>query len=168
MSGSGNIFELRRWMYMHRDAKGRVTKEYLVGLETLMHQADSTPFVQENGKMFCSCRKCNNLKLTNRENVRKHLINRGFTTNYYIWFQHGEDYNYDQNEASSSNSNFQEEPVDHHLHNEHSYHQEEQKVDYDRVHEMVADAFVPQDEDEEPNINAKKFYKMLNAANQQL
>ena len=72
-----------------------------------------------------------------------------------------------QNEASSSNSNFQEEPVNHHLHNEHSYHQEEM-VDYDRVHDMVADAFVAHDEDEEPNIDAKKFYGMLNAANQPL
>ncbi|KAL0705397.1 hypothetical protein Bca4012_071822 [Brassica carinata] len=82
-------------MYMHRDATGRVTKEYLAGLETFMHQADSTPLAKESG----------------------------FTPNYYIWFQHGEGFNYDQNEASSSNSNFQEkEPVDHHLHNEYSYH----------------------------------------------
>ena len=41
-------------------------------------------------------------------------------------------------------------------------------VDYDRVHDMVADAFVAHDEDEEPNIDAKKFYGMLNAANQPL
>ena len=32
-------------------------------------------------------------------------------------------------------------------------------VDYDRVHDMVADAFVAHDEDEEPNIDAKKFYE---------
>ena len=152
-------------MYMHRDANGRVTKEYLAGLETFMHQADSTPLAQESGKMFYPCRKCNNSKLTKRENVWKHLINRGFKPNYYILFQHGEGFNYDQNEASSSNSNFQEkEPVDHHLHNEHSYHQEEM-VDYDRVHDMVADAFVAHDEDEEPNKDAKKFYEMLNAEN---
>ncbi|KAL0733345.1 hypothetical protein Bca4012_009555 [Brassica carinata] len=50
MSGSGNIYELRRWMYMHRDANGRVTKEYLAGLETFMHQTDSTPLAQESGK----------------------------------------------------------------------------------------------------------------------
>ena len=105
--------------------------------------------------------------MANRENVWKHLINRGFTPNCYIWFQRGEGYNY-ENEASSSNSNSQEEPVDHHLHNEHSYHQEEQMVDYDRVHDMVVDAFVGHDEDEEPNIDAKKFYEMLDAANQPL
>ena len=115
--------------------------------------------------MFCPCQKYTNSKLATRENVWKHLINRGFTPYYYIWFQHGEGYNY-ENEASSSNSNFQEEPVDHHLHNEHSYHQEEQMVDYDRVHDIVADAFVAHDEVQKPTIDAKKFYKMLDAANQ--
>ncbi|KAL0742840.1 hypothetical protein Bca4012_084353 [Brassica carinata] len=88
-------------MYMHRDANGRVTKEYLEGLEIFIHQADSTSLTQESG----------------------------FTPNYYIWYQHGEGYYYENHEASSSNSNFQEEPVDHHLHNEHSYHQKEQMVD---------------------------------------
>src|SRR5690606_40946629 len=93
----------------------REWRENLEGLETFMHQAYSTPLAQECGKMFCPCWKCNNSKLTTRENVWKHLVNRGFTPQYYIWFQHGECYNY-VNEASSSNSNFQDEPVDH-LHN---------------------------------------------------
>ena len=105
MSGDGNIMEFRRWMYTHRYANSRVTKEYLEGLETFVHQADFTPLAQESGKMFCPCRKCNNSKLTTRENVWNHLINRGFAPHYYIWFKHGEVYNYG-NEASSSNSNF--------------------------------------------------------------
>ena len=56
LSGGGNIFELRRWMYTHTDNNGRVTKEYLEGLETFMHQADSTPVAQKSGKMLCPCR----------------------------------------------------------------------------------------------------------------
>ena len=38
-------------------------------------------------------------------------------------------------------------------------------VDYDRVYDMVVDVFVVYDEDEESNIDVKKFYEMLNAAN---
>ena len=41
-------------------------------------------------------------------------------------------------------------------------------IDYDRVHDMVADAYVADDEEEEPNIDAKTFYEMLDAANQPL
>src|SRR5690606_12380529 len=57
------------------------------------------------------------------------------------------------------------EPVDH-VHNENSYQQEEPMVDYDRVHDMVTDAFIAHDDEvEKPNIDAKKFYEMLEAAN---
>ena len=40
------------------------------------------------------------------QNGRKHLYNRGFMSNYYIWFWHGEE---NMVNASSSNSNFQHE-----------------------------------------------------------
>ena len=86
MSGDGNKFELRRWIYTLKDTNRRVTKEYLEGLETFMHQAYSTPLAQEKSKMLCPCRKCNNSKLATREKVWKHLINRSFTSDYYIWF----------------------------------------------------------------------------------
>ena len=38
-------------------------------------------------------------------------------------------------------------------------------VDYDMIHDMVAKSFVA-DEVEEPNIDAKYFYEMLDVANQ--
>ncbi|CAN6870712.1 unnamed protein product [Brassica oleracea] len=44
-------------MYMHRDANGRVTKEYLAGLERFMHQADSTPLAQESACLFHKSKK---------------------------------------------------------------------------------------------------------------
>ena len=118
MAGGGSIYELRSWMYLHKDSDGRVTNAFLSGLETFMHQAGCTPITQESGKMFCPCRKCKNSKFARSETVWKHLVNRGFTPQYYIWYQHGEGYR--GNEASSSNNNFEdahhnEEP--NHLHN---------------------------------------------------
>ena len=70
-----------------------------------MYQAGNTPLTLDTGKMFCPCRKCKNSssRFARSENVWKHLLNRGFTPNYYIWFHHGEGYG--GNEASSSNSN---------------------------------------------------------------
>ena len=119
MAGGGSIYELRSWMYLHKDSDGRVTNAFLSGLETFMHQAGCTPITQESGKMLCPCRKCKNSKFARSETVWKHLVNRGFTPQYYIWYQHGEGYG--GNEASSSNNNFEdghhsEEP--NHLHNE--------------------------------------------------
>ena len=176
MAGGGSIYELRSWMYLHKDSDGRVTNAFLSGLETFMHQAGCTPITQESGKMFCPCRKCKNSKFARSETVWKHLVNRGFTPQYYIWYQHGEGYG--GNEASSSNNNFEdghhsEEP--NHLHNEYNYHQDqEQMVDHDRVQDMISDAFLETTTTiadgtgnvEEPNLDAKRFYEMLDAANQ--
>ena len=114
-------------MYSHKDSTGRVTDAFLSGLETFMYQVGCTPITQESGKMLYPCQKCKNSKFGHSETVWKHLVNRGFTPQYYIWYQHGESYG--GNEASCSNNNFEdvgnnEEP--NHLHNEYSYHQEEQ------------------------------------------
>ena len=176
MAGGGSIYELRSWMYLHKDSDGRVTNAFLSGLETFMHQAGCTPITHESGKKFCPCQKCKNSKFARSETVWKHLVNRGFTPQYYIWYQHGEGYG--GNEASSSNNNFEdghhsEEP--NHLHNEYNYHQDqEQMVDHDRVQDMISDAFLETTTTiadgtgnvEEPNLDVKRFYEMLDAANQ--
>ena len=174
MSHNGNIYEVRSWMYAHKNSAGVVTDEFLNGAEIFMYQAGNTPLTQETGKMFCPCRKCQNTKFVRSETVWKHIVNRGFTPHYYIWFHHGEGDS--RNEASSS-THFEvggnrEEPS--HLHPESSY-LEDHVVDHDRMHDMITDAFretttvaveVDNVEVEEPNLDAKRFYQMLEAANQ--
>ena len=167
-----NIYELRSWMYAHKDSSGRVTKEFLNGAEMLMYHAGQTSLTLEMGKMLCPCRKCNNTKFAASETVWKHIVNRGFTPHYYIWFNHGEADN--RNEASSSNQvenvRNREEP---HLPSESCNLQEDHMVDHDRMHDMVTDAFretrsvIEEVENVEgPNLDAKRFYEMLAAANE--
>ena len=127
-------------MYAHKDSSGRVTEEFLNGAEMFMYHAGQTSLTLETGKMFCPCRKCNNTKFAASETVWKHIVNRGFTLHYYIWFNHGEGDN--RNEASSSNQvenvRNREEP---HLPSESCNLQEDHMVDHDRMHDMVTDAF---------------------------
>src|SRR5690606_40223164 len=132
---SKNIYELRSWMYAHKDSRGRVTNEFLNGAEIFMYQTGQTFLTQETGKMFCPCCKYNNIKFAASETVWKHIVNRGFTPHYYIWFNHGEgDY---RNEASSSNHvknvRSRDEP---HLPSESNL-QGDHMVDHDRMHDMV-------------------------------
>ena len=93
-------------MYMHKDLADEVTNAFFNGLETFMYQAGFRPITQERNKMLCPCRKCNNIKIARSENVWKHLVNIGFTYQYYIWFQYGK--GYCGNEASSGHSSFQD------------------------------------------------------------
>uniref|UniRef100_A0A0D3E6Z1 Uncharacterized protein n=1 Tax=Brassica oleracea var. oleracea TaxID=109376 RepID=A0A0D3E6Z1_BRAOL len=52
MAGGGSIYELRSWMYLHKDSDGRVTNAFLSELETFMHQAGFTPITQESEVKF--------------------------------------------------------------------------------------------------------------------
>ena len=98
---SRDIYELRSWIYAHKDSTGRVISKFLNGAETFMYQARKTSLTLETCKMFCLCRKCKNTKFTQSETVRRHIVNRGFTPHYNIWFHHGEGDS--RNEASRSN-----------------------------------------------------------------
>ena len=69
---------------------GEVTKEYRAGLRGFFQQATNQPFAREHGKIFCPCRKCKNEPYLEIDTVKRHLYNRGFRPNYYIWFLHGE------------------------------------------------------------------------------
>ncbi|XP_056841656.1 uncharacterized protein LOC130494856 [Raphanus sativus] len=158
-------------MYAHKDSSGRVTDEFLSGAEIFMYQAGQTPLTNETGKMFCPCRKCNNTKFAASDTVWKHIVNIGFTPHYYIWCNHGEGDS--RNEASSSNQveNVRNR-VEPHLPSE-SVIQEDHMVDHDRMHDMVTDAFrettsvIEEVKNVEgPNLDAKRFYEMLAAANE--
>ena len=68
---SRDIYELRSWMYAHKDSAGRVTNEFLNGAETFMYQARNTSLTQKTGKIFCPCHKCKNTKFSQSEKYSK-------------------------------------------------------------------------------------------------
>ncbi|KAL1205530.1 hypothetical protein V5N11_026714 [Cardamine amara subsp. amara] len=174
MSSGSDVRRERRWMYKHKDSDGNVTQDFINGLEIFMYQAGQTPLTIETGKMFCPCRKCKNTRFVHSETVWRHLLNRGFTGHYYIWFQHGEGSYGHQHEESSSNNNYEAvasgEPSN--LHGRDHYHADQGGLEHDRIHDMVTDAFhetttaFGDNSVEEPNLDAKRFYEMLDAANQ--
>jgi len=53
--------------------------------------------------IFCPSRKCLNEKYLEFNVVKKHLYNRGFMPNYYVWLRHEEDCRYS---AWTSNTNY--------------------------------------------------------------
>lgn len=156
-------------MYTHKDEDGTVTQEFKDGLEIFMYQAGNMQLTSESGKMFCPCRKCMNRKFILVDTVWKHLLNRGFTPHYYVWFQHGEGYG---GEGASSSNNYNENVGMNTSNNQQfDYHDVEHgEQDHDRFHDMVSDAFhettAIAETNEEPNLEAQRFYDLLDAANQ--
>lgn len=70
-------------------------KEYRDGLRILLYQATDQPLVRKHGKILCPYRKCMNEKYWKIDIVKRHLYNKGFKPNYYVWLSHGKCYSVD-------------------------------------------------------------------------
>ena len=129
--------------------------------------------------------------------MKRHLYNRGFRPNYYIWFLHGEGASSSSTgqgfELPSYNANYYD-PRESNMFGNNAGDGSEQNMfgnnagdgyeqnmfgnnagdgyeqQGNRYHDMVTDALheaaIPDSSREEPNIDAQRFYNMLDAANE--
>ncbi len=86
----------RSWMYeMRRDSE-----EYLVRVDEFIKFAESYRVKKKEEDILCPCKDCKNLlRFLDIEEIRAHLICRGFKKRYTCWFMHGEKFG----ESSSAN-----------------------------------------------------------------
>jgi len=105
MSSSNNIEDVRKWMYNRINPRtGRVSDKYEAGLSQFMEFANYRLY--DGGRIWCPCRKCRNGELISITTVSKHLYNREFQPNYYVWTAQGEKFEqghqfYDQAEDNT-------------------------------------------------------------------
>ncbi|KAG7548108.1 Transposon En/Spm-like [Arabidopsis suecica] len=175
----------REWMYNRIDPyTSHVSGEYLAGVEQFIDFA-SSHVEDRKGRFYCPCVVCQNSKRMKAATISSHLLSRGFMANYYVWYEHGEDYNVVGEGTSShheyaDNTNYTSsthEPIGFDGENVYAG----MANDGENVYAgMVNDAFhgsVPYNEynehdqsgndhvHEEPTQEAKRFYDMLAAAN---
>ena len=155
MSSTNDIKILRRWMYERIDhTTNQVSEEFFQGLRNFIQIAKNQQLFIESGKLFCPCSKCENGKLLQEDVVSKHLYNRGFMSNYWVWISHGEDYDI-LNNHSEVFDDFEdggEDPLQ----------TETATEPVNPYVAMASDAFPHMEE--EPNAGAKRFYDILDAA----
>ncbi|XP_010451293.2 PREDICTED: uncharacterized protein LOC104733414 [Camelina sativa] len=165
----------REWMYNRIDPDtNHISKAFLEGVDQFIAFASNQSSAHNSGGRFlCPCIRCQNEKSFHARTISSHLHSRGFTPGYYVWFEHGEDYNVVGEGTSSHYGN-----VD--------YTWGGQSVEFDGGNGgnvfagMVNDAFhgtTPFNQyhqhehesgshvHEEPTQDAKRFYDMLDAAN---
>ena len=78
----------------------RNSNEYLSGVREFMEVAVEDMTRKGHKKMICPCVDCGNDKRQTVDEVKCHLIQRGFTRKYTNWYWHGED-RVDDDEATS-------------------------------------------------------------------
>lgn len=133
----------------------RVSEKYLQGVSNFLDFAFLNT-IQE-GLILCPCNKCTNRYWQDRETVLDHLICDGFSNVYTNWIYHGENV-----DMSSSMHDFDNTDV------------------HDDMRGMLNEAFgishepdeetVPREymSNEDPNEEAKKFYKLVDDSEQEL
>ena len=157
-----DIRQNRSWMY-NRLMPGRkgYTDAFLNGVTEFVSFACQQAYLS-NGNIRCPCSKCKNLKYLDPEEVKVHLYKKGFIPDYWYWTCHGES---DPNLSGVFTTHPRTATLAQEGHTEH----------LSRFHSMVYDAVGPefqmhndQQIDESPNVDAQKFYDLLNIAQKPL
>src|SRR6187551_978788 len=84
----------RGWMYVASS-----NDSFVNGVDSFVNVARS--YQTSDGYQYCLCIDCKNQKqFQNIEQIRRHLLCRGFMANYRVWNKHGEE---GENEATQPN-----------------------------------------------------------------
>lgn len=84
----------RGWMYDRIDPYTKnISDRFLAGVDEFMNFASKQSIAESSGgRFYCPCIKCKNSKLLQGHVISKHLLSKGFMSEYYVWTEHGEDY----------------------------------------------------------------------------
>nr|XP_033514204.1 uncharacterized protein LOC104104714 [Nicotiana tomentosiformis]XP_033514205.1 uncharacterized protein LOC104104714 [Nicotiana tomentosiformis]XP_033514206.1 uncharacterized protein LOC104104714 [Nicotiana tomentosiformis] len=140
----------KQWMKLIHD---RLDDAYILGVENFLDYAFTR--LKETREIHCPCIKCCNVISGTRELVKSHLIVHGIIQNYTFWYHHGERLG-----EPSSDFEFVDDNND------------EEDDGEDEIHEILRDLYPAFDGDnmnndgdglfaEEPNLEAKGFYRIL-------
>jgi len=140
----------KQWMQLVDD---RLNEDYSIGLEIFLNYAFQR--TREMYEIRCLCVKCCNTTLGTRETVRTHLKVYGIIKNYTFWYHHGEVLGEPESQCEDGDDN-----------------EVENCANEDEIREILRDFYpnhyghtldVDCDDslEEEPNVEAKKFYSLL-------
>jgi len=145
----------KSWIFI----KNRTLPQYLNGVEYFLNFAFSNPNV--GVRIQCPCIKCNNVLWKIREEVKTYLLRRGIDSTYDRWIYHGE--------SDSSSDNGTNVGTDSDIWNDDT-------STFEMLHDLYrgvstnSHEFDENSESncEEPNTEAKIFYRLLKDAEQKL
>ncbi|KAL4590590.1 hypothetical protein LXL04_003524 [Taraxacum kok-saghyz] len=150
----------RNWMYERLGANGFVSPIFRSGLNTFIEFACSNQNSKDGNKIKCPCTKCLNKPYADVEVVKYHLARYGFMPNYHLWDRHGETSVRSTSTVGSTSLGMDDSNRSSNEQHEPSY--------TEMVLDVAGPDFVTRFLDEEPNLEDKKFFDMLNAADREL
>ncbi|XP_060170527.1 uncharacterized protein LOC132601465 [Lycium barbarum] len=140
----------KQWMQL---VDNRLDEAYIIGVQKFLDYAFGK--TGEDYEIRCPCVKCCNTTLGTRETVETHLKVYGIIQNYTFWYHHGETLGEPLSESEDEDGD-----------------EAEECESEDEVQELLRDLYPNLDGEtthtdcddlleEEPNVEAKKFYSLL-------
>ncbi|XP_024010229.1 uncharacterized protein LOC112085259 [Eutrema salsugineum] len=145
---------------------GKLTDEYASGIEEFITLTTKNSESSGNTKFYCLCLTCRNNRVYSVRGLWNHLYRNGFMPGYKIWYMHGETESM-VNYYSSASGVIEEPTPDVEMVNDVNVGSIVQMVN-DAFQENVASYIQDGNRTEEPNLEAQRFFDMLDAAKQPL
>ncbi|XP_019264215.1 PREDICTED: uncharacterized protein LOC109241851 [Nicotiana attenuata] len=138
--------------------KNKYDKRYIKGIDNFLNWAYSQPNVST--VIRCPCKGCRNTEYMLKIQIRRHLLSNGFWDSYKVWDLHGEVLVRVENSDVINNDeveddNAEEDDITGMIHDAYGY-------------ANTADANNLPHHNEEPNLQAQKFYQLLEDAETEL
>ncbi|XP_072084535.1 uncharacterized protein [Arachis hypogaea] len=136
--------------------KPRTSKKYLDGLDEFLDFAFHN--AAEGTQILCPCKNCNNCAWGNREDVYEHLVCDGFDKGHSKWIFHGE---CGSSKSAKKDGSEIRDNLDKLLEETFMMSRQFETSQFD-------DALDEDENEEEPDEETKKFYKLIHDAHQEL
>jgi len=155
---------------MHYETGAGLKPEFIDGVRDFIEHTMTLDIFKNNGLVRCPCSACKCLNFFKPDRVMVHLYRNGFKPRYFVWIDHGESDGLDGMFYNSMHVDVYNMVAPHG-----QIRVEQVRVEHDRVHEMINDAFGVQGGmepeqyfDEAPNEEARHFYDQLEESSRPL
>jgi len=176
----GTPYNFRSWLDQpHMDPNTNLlTKEYARGIQEFMGVVQSQPEARTSKYLLCPCSTCKNNIRVKKMEVWSHLYLKGFTRCYKIWYLHGERFEYGSSSDPQTADRLDEPTTDvdfgigtvQMVYDAYGENLPSGEEEGDRQEQPNLENFPCEEEGEreQPNLEARRFFEMLDAAKQPL
>ncbi|XP_013624132.1 PREDICTED: uncharacterized protein LOC106330138 [Brassica oleracea var. oleracea] len=176
----GTPYNFRSWLDQpHMDPNTNLlTEEYARGIQEFMGVVQSQPEARTSKYLLCPCSTCKNNIRVKKMEVWSHLYLKGFTRGYKIWYLHGERFEYGSSSEPQTADRLDEPTTDvdfgigtvQMVYDAYGENLPSGEEEGDRQEQPNVENFPCEEEGEreQPNLEARRFFEMLDAAKQPL
>ncbi|KAJ8769652.1 hypothetical protein K2173_005255 [Erythroxylum novogranatense] len=157
-------------MYRRLTPAGFINPEFVHGVDSFIHYACSQHAYMDGQKIRCPCSKCRHKCFLTIDEVKLHLLRKGFVPNYFEWTRHGEPLICNTSRGNEAQMSVNVNEYDPEVRSRGNFFHGTENAYRQMVFDGVGCTYEKNtiNVEEEPNAEARKFFDLLQAADLEL